>query len=73
MQSITLRNEKSESQTQAGPDSHTAEDSDIPVYFIRELKGRWGVKVLILPPSALGTAPCWGVHLQKKVDEMKRF
>lgn len=29
--------------------------------------------MLILPLSALGTAPCWGAHSQKKWDEMKRF
>lgn len=46
---------------------------DVSVYFIRESKGRWSVIVLILHLSGLGAAPCWGVHLQKKGDEMKRF
>lgn len=48
-----------------------AKNCDMLVYFIRESKG--SCTILILHLSAQGTAPSWGVRLQKKKDKMKRF
>lgn len=56
MQSITLRNEKSESQTQAGPDSHILKTVTYQFISSRNLKAG-GVLQCWFCPSLL-----WGLH-----------
>lgn len=42
-------------------------------FFQQSIERKVGYTVLILHLSALGTAPLWGIYLEKKGVEMKRF